>query len=249
MSFCENCIRGVRHEGTAEGKYEEINGIKTYVATPQGDYPKDKAILYLTDVFGLELPNNPLLADDFARNGFKVYAPDLFEGDPVPPNALNPGSDFDLGKWLFPAHSPEHTIKRVRKVIEALKEKGITIYGATGYCYGARLTFDLAFENIITAAVISHPSLLEPKDFDAYYEKSKAPLLLNTCEFDPLFPNDLALKADAKFASYAPGFQRTYWPGCHHGFAVRGDHSIPEVKAGREGSFKASVEWLIKYLK
>jgi dienelactone hydrolase len=88
-----------------------INGIKTYVATPKGDYPKDKAIIYLPDVFGLELPNNvvccppssrpnssflltspihwKLLVDDFARNGFKVYAPDLFEGDPVPPDALS----------------------------------------------------------------------------------------------------------------------------------------------------------------
>jgi hypothetical protein len=35
-----------------------INGIKTYVATPKVDYPKDKAVIYLTDVFGLELPNN-----------------------------------------------------------------------------------------------------------------------------------------------------------------------------------------------
>ena len=30
-----------------------------------------------------------LLADDFARNGFKIYAPDLFEGDQVPPDAFS----------------------------------------------------------------------------------------------------------------------------------------------------------------
>jgi len=41
-----------------QGTYEVINGIKTYVATPKIDYPKDKAIIYVTDVFGLELPNN-----------------------------------------------------------------------------------------------------------------------------------------------------------------------------------------------
>ena len=88
-----------------------INGIKTYVATPKADYPKDKAIIYLPDVFGLELQNNrvrclpfsqpnlslllissihwQLLVDDFARNGFKVFFPDLFERDPVPEDALN----------------------------------------------------------------------------------------------------------------------------------------------------------------
>jgi hypothetical protein len=40
------------------GTYEEINGIQTYVATPKTDFPKDKAILYITDVYGLELNNN-----------------------------------------------------------------------------------------------------------------------------------------------------------------------------------------------
>jgi dienelactone hydrolase len=82
-----------------------INGIKTYVATPKVNYPKDKAVIYLTDVFGHELPNNlvlryspfsrselinpiQLLSDDFANNGFKVYTPELFEGDPVAPDAF-----------------------------------------------------------------------------------------------------------------------------------------------------------------
>ena len=95
---------------STQGTFEEINGIKTYVATPKVDHPKDKAILYLTDVFGLDFPNNrvswciafsqasqlglltnpiQLLADDFARNGFKIYAPELFEGDPVAPNAFS----------------------------------------------------------------------------------------------------------------------------------------------------------------
>jgi dienelactone hydrolase len=100
------------------------------------------------------------------------------------------GSDFKLQEWL-PKHTPEHTGKRVRKVIDGLKEKGVVIYGATGYCYGgmspttfcstiakrrdadvtthfctARLVFDLAFDNVIHAAVISHPSLLKPEDLD-----------------------------------------------------------------------------------
>ena len=43
---------------STQGVYEEINGIKTYVATPKVDYPKDKVVLYLTDILGLELQNN-----------------------------------------------------------------------------------------------------------------------------------------------------------------------------------------------
>jgi len=151
-----------------------INGIKTYVGTPKADYPKDKAIIYLPDIFGLELPNNrvhcppsrpnllfvlissihwQLLVDDFARNGFKVYAPDLFEDDPVPPDALSTvcpplshcpplalmitqiQGNFDLSTWIG-KHGAKHTGERARKVIEGLKGQGITVYGGTGYCYG-----------------------------------------------------------------------------------------------------------------
>lgn len=63
---------GVTHEGEAVGKYEEINGVKTYVALPSGEYDKTKAILFLSDIYGHQLINSRLLADDFARNGFQV---------------------------------------------------------------------------------------------------------------------------------------------------------------------------------
>lgn len=41
-----------------KGKIETLNGVKVYVATPEADYPKDKVLLYLPDVFGIELVNN-----------------------------------------------------------------------------------------------------------------------------------------------------------------------------------------------
>ena len=47
---------------------------------------------------------------------------------------------------------------------------------------------------------------------------------------------------------FAPGYKREHFDGCSHGFAVRGDMSIPKVKAGKEGAFKASVEWFQKHL-
>ena len=175
-----------------------INGIKTYVATPKVDYPRDKAIIYLPDVFGLELPNsrvrcppssqpnllllflltNPihwqLLVDDFARNGFKVYAPDLYEGEPVPPDALTTvcrplsphcpslaltmthiQGNFDFPAWLG-KHGPKHTGERARKVIEGLKGQGITVYGGTGYCYGGTIQ-----TSIWGCAAMLNPSLFQ----------------------------------------------------------------------------------------
>jgi hypothetical protein len=41
----------------SEGKFEELEGVKVYVATPSQNYPKDKVLLFLTDIYGVGLQN------------------------------------------------------------------------------------------------------------------------------------------------------------------------------------------------
>lgn len=111
--------------------------------------------------------------------------------------------------------------------------------------------FDIAFDGVIKASVVSHPSLINaPEDFENY-KKTGIPLLVNSCEIDPQYTPEKVKAGDDILGggkTEAEGYLRTYWPGCTHGFAVRGDISDPNVKAGREGAFKAAVEWFIKYL-
>ncbi|KAG1898557.1 dienelactone hydrolase [Suillus fuscotomentosus] len=249
MSFCKDCIQGVRHEGEPQGTLEIIDGVSCYVATPTVDYPKDKVILFLPDVFGIESNNAKLLADDFVINGFKVVAVDYFNGDGLPIDVMNSAS-FDVKAW-FAKHGTEQTRPPLDKVIAVLKERGVTKFGATGYCFGGRYTFDLAFDNVIQCSVVSHPSLLKvPDDLEAYFTKSKAPLLINSCEVDEKFPAEAQTQADEIFGDgkFAPGYKREYFPGCTHGFAVRGDIKDPLIKAGKEGSFKAAVEFFREHL-
>lgn len=84
----------------------------------------------------------------------------------------------------------------------------------------------LAQENLIKAAVFTHPSPFTlPHDFTALLEKSHAACLLNSCEVDPAFPQEAQKTADEMLGDgkYKPGYKRTYWEGCTHGYAVRGD--------------------------
>ncbi|PCH44441.1 alpha/beta-hydrolase [Wolfiporia cocos MD-104 SS10] len=250
MSLCEHCISGVRHEGTPEGKFELIGGINTYVATPSVDYPQDKVILYLVDIFGVTLVNHQLLADDYARNGFKVVIPDILNGDPAPEDALEPGSKWDFMAWLG-RHGMETVHPVLDKVIPALQASGVTKIAVLGFCYGARPAFDLAYKGSVSVVVVSHPSLLQvPADLEKYLAVSKASLLINSCEVDQMFPPEAQAKADEILGGgkFTPGYERTYWEGCVHGFSVRGDMSNPKVKAGKEGVFKATVEFLRKHL-
>ncbi|KAJ3771747.1 Alpha/Beta hydrolase protein [Lentinula raphanica] len=252
MSLCEDCIKGIRHEGTPGGKWETINGVECYVGTPAGEYQNDKVLLYLCDVFGPQFPNAQLLIDDFARNGIKTVAPDLFEKDGVPFEFLESEEKrraFDLTSW-FNRHTPAISRPLVDKVIAGLKGQGATTFAATGYCYGGRLVFNLALENMIAVSIASHPSLLRaPEDFENYLSTSHAPLLLNTCTNDEQFPEPMQLQADAILGGdkFTPGYKREYFDGCTHGFAVRADLDDPTMKAGKEGAFKAAVAWLYRY--
>ncbi|KAI6000263.1 dienelactone hydrolase [Pisolithus marmoratus] len=234
---------GVRHEGTPEGKIEFIGGVRCYVGTPSGEYNKEKAVLFLPEVFGIDLINAQLLVDDFARNGFKTIAIDYLNGDPVPEYAMT-SDKYDLRVWLAD-HGNEQTRPNIDKVIAALKERGVKDFGVTGYCFGGRYGFDLAFENIIKVTVVSHPSLLQvPEDLEKYKKLSKAPLLINSCTVDPQFPREFQAEADRVIGNgeqFTETYRREYFEGCAHGFAIRGDQSKPEVKVGKEGSFKATV--------
>ncbi|KAJ7113819.1 hypothetical protein C8R44DRAFT_841988 [Mycena epipterygia] len=229
MAFCKDCTKS---------KMEVIAGIAYCVATLTVDYPKDKVIMFITNVFGITLPNSQLLADDFARNGFKLndffwtVLPGYLHGDPVPLDALSPrAGNFDLTKWFV--------------FIAALKAS----IGAVGFCFSGRWGFDLAFENVIFAAATAHPSQIKiPGNLEKYAAVSKASLLLNTCMVDAQFPHEAQAKADEIFAGFEPGYRREYFEGCTHGFAIRGDLSDPKVKAGKEGVFKATVERFRKHV-
>ncbi|KAJ7782886.1 Alpha/Beta hydrolase protein [Mycena metata] len=252
MSLCADCFKGVRHEGTPEGKIEHIGGVKCYVATPTVDYPKDKVVLFLTDGFGLSLPNNQLLADDFAQNGFKTIIPDILNGDECPADIFEPnrtGPAWDLKTW-FASHGTEQTRPVIDKVVAALKADGVIGFAASGYCFGGRYVFDIAFDGITKASAVSHPSLLvSPDDLEKYSKLAKAPLLINSC-VDEQFPLEAQVKADEILGNdkFAPGYHREFFEGLTHGFAVRGDMSDPKVKAGKERAFKMIVDWFLKHL-
>ena len=88
QTLSECCISGHLHEGTPEGSITKIAGLDAYEVWP-ASRSKAKTILYLSDIFGWELNNARLLADEFAKAGFYVIVPDFFKGDPIPEAHLN----------------------------------------------------------------------------------------------------------------------------------------------------------------
>ena len=122
--------------------------------------------MFETIASSFELKSPQLLADDFARNGFKTIVLDLFNGDPI--TALNDPS-FDRVQWQA-RHGPDSWKSIVDNVVEALKAQGVTRIGTSGYCFGAPPAFYLALKNESHVTVLSHPSRLTyPDDLEVRF--------------------------------------------------------------------------------
>ena len=78
---CPQCFSGAVHDhAEAQGHFETIHGLKTYV-TGDKDATSESVILYLPDFFGPNLKNHNLLADRYAQGtGCKVLFPDIIPG-------------------------------------------------------------------------------------------------------------------------------------------------------------------------
>ena len=110
-------------------------------------------------VFGWEVPNVRLLADEYAKAGFYCYVPDVLNGDPLPtsfldnvePNVKTQESlsvtdkaknaaivPATLGTWL-----PKHTEGVSKPLIDGFintvrMTPGTNKIGAIGFCWGGR---------------------------------------------------------------------------------------------------------------
>jgi dienelactone hydrolase len=129
--------------------------------------PRGIVVLY-SDIFGLALPNNKLLADAYAKSGeWLVYLPDFFKGDPVNlkvADLLIPVDETKLstfGKYTgllasapaFILWSTRHTdvptnktcmdfLQELRKATPKTQKIGIV-----GTCWGGRFAIRAALES------------------------------------------------------------------------------------------------------
>lgn len=113
--------------------------VNTYITYPKDNKTPEKAIVFLTDIFGI-FPNSQLLADEFAKSGYLTVIPDLFAGDQISVADMESGK-ADLPSWL-PKHQPANVDPIVEASIKYVRETlGVKSVGAVGYCFGAKVCF------------------------------------------------------------------------------------------------------------
>lgn len=264
MSSC--CLSGQLHNhATPTGTETTIGDLKAYVAEPEGK-DRSKTLVFLTDIFGYELPNTRLLADEYAKAGFYVIVPDILQGDPCdisflqnvePPlkdkkqaglvdNAKNTAIvAATLGTWL-PKHREGVTLPIVEKLIDDVRAApGTKKIGTVGFCFGGRYSIIMA-HNKVDAAYACHPSLVAiPGDFDPVTK----PLSLAVGTEDSLLDNKSndQIKEILDKKSDVPTEVVVYKDQVH-GFTLRGDFSSDDDKKAMDDALKQGIAWFNKHL-
>ena len=73
------CLKGSFHTGEPAGTIEQIEGVDTYVATPDASTSNGNVVIFFPDAFGLHM-NNMLMMDAFASCGYLTLGVDYFLG-------------------------------------------------------------------------------------------------------------------------------------------------------------------------
>lgn len=232
----------IAHTGEPVGAEEVVDGTTYYITKPGADAPNTNgaAVLYLTDVFGINLTENKLLSDSFARAGFVTVTPDLFQGSPAPSDLNDP--TFNTTAFLA-AHGPDVTDPIVEGAINYLRNTlNVSRVAVTGYCFGGRYSFrfvDAARTVKADVAFAAHPSAWQDGEVSAI----GAATSVATADQDSLLPASLRAQLEALLLNVSSPYQVNLYSGVQHGFGVRANVSDPVQKFAKESAFLQAVRW------
>ena len=165
MHLAHSRHQGSIHKGQPQGKEELIHGLNTYVIGNRTN-PRGIIVIY-SDIFGLALPNNKIIADAYAKSGeWLVYLPDFFKGDPARLKFADVAIPVDAAKqstfskytgllaeapsillWMR-RHKEEPTAKVCMDFLGALRRATPTSQkiGMVGFCWGGKYAFQAGLE-------------------------------------------------------------------------------------------------------
>lgn len=223
---CTACYQGSKHDfADPQGHFETVYGINTYVTGDQNATSKS-VILYLPDFFSINLVNNKILADRYAKGtGCKVLFPDLIAGGGANVDSLV-YLDYFTDKnasiwtkiwaiwgmlpilWLMRSEGPEGKFPTVLKYARAIKKDlgpGGKL-GVAGFCWGGygstMLCLEKAVEggseNLIDAQFNAHPSKLKlPDNIVDAIAKGKVPYSCAVAETDMMLDEKKGREVEA----------------------------------------------------
>lgn len=153
----------VRNAGVPVGRVANISGINMYFSFPPGSNTSTKALLYVTDIFGVPLLQNQLLADSLAANDYLVVMPDLFNGDAISVEEQEAGLNLTEWRALHPTSEIDRIINTTIAYMRS--ELNVERIGGLGYCFGGKYVPRFLTSNGgLDLGYVAHPSSLTEQE-------------------------------------------------------------------------------------
>lgn len=223
--ICSGCVKaGDALPATAPtGTETTVGGHPCYVVGSGS-----KAIILCTDIFGWRFPNARLVAEQYAAAGFTVLIPDYI----AEPADITKMPEFmaQFGEWL--KRNPLSRDAEIAKAVATEAQSKYASVQAVGFCLGARPAVDLVAAGLVRAAVVFHPTFMQPADVDTI----NVPMQFNCASTDNLFTPELR----ATFEAGLKGKPVTFidYPETSHGFGSRPE-GASELAAFKQGHINA----------
>uniref|UniRef100_A0A8H7TQ34 Zn(2)-C6 fungal-type domain-containing protein n=1 Tax=Bionectria ochroleuca TaxID=29856 RepID=A0A8H7TQ34_BIOOC len=202
----------VAHTGEPIGEEIKFGNTTFYITGKQSN----TAVLYLTDVFGIQLAENKLHV----------------RGKPAPVDLIDPG--FNMTGFLY-QNRPEVIDPILKSSVEFIRERfSVNNIVATGYCFGGRYAFRLLSEGRhVKAAFAAHPSLLE----DGEISNITGPVSVAAAETDDAMPVERRHEIEEQLLKTEQTYSMSLYSGTMHGFGVRANVSDPDQRFAKEAAF------------
>ncbi len=222
------------------GKYIEFEGIRAYLAEPEGSAP---AVIVLHEWWGLDSPMSNIqeIVDKLADAGLVALAPDLYKGK----TADNPDDAGKLMMDMFQNRMQEvdSIITKSVQYLKSLNSVNPKKVGITGFCCGGTLSMYAAtkFGGEISASVPFYglPQLLE-MDFS----EVSMPVFFILSQNDEFVDNDQVIELSKQVWKNGVEMQLKVYPGVNHAFL---NTKRPEVY--NEEMAKDAFEMCVSFFK
>jgi len=251
----------VRNAGVPVGRMHNISGINMYISYPPGRNTSSKALLYVTDIFGVPLLQNQLLADSLAANDYLVVMPDLFKGDAISVEEQEAGLNLTEWRALHPTPEIDSIINTTIAYMRS--ELDVERIGGLGFCFGGKyVPRFLTASGGLDLGFVAHPSSLTEQEIGAIAKgisiaagsellllcRLDMIVLLTLAALDAAFNATAKARAESILSSNNVTFQSNLYYAAPHGFAVRVNQSIPQQAYAKQASFVQAVTWFDSWL-
>ncbi|MCJ1386185.1 hypothetical protein MMC17_009311 [Xylographa soralifera] len=274
---CPQCAVGALHTGTPEGRIETVHGLPTYIADPPAGLEQKGIIVFLPDAFGLQLVNNKLLADKYARRtNARVYLPDFMNGHYLGAHMFDV-MDVILKKngtwmdtfWKVPAvfqaiynaapfrffNRDSVTKPKVLKFFHDMRanEAASQAVAAAGFCWGGKWVFMLCADPEKAAngkSLVDFGYTAHPSDLVIPQDAEAIKLPLSVCcgDNDMVFGlKQLKQLKEILETKDKEKYEVVIVPGATHGFAVRGSPLEENAIENGRQAEQQAVDWYNKW--